>query len=869
MIRSRYARRRPVRTPAPHAARRWPAALLGPVAAAFLALYLWPGLAFAVEAATPSPGAAPDSVHAAPPHTPVAADSVHAAPSHAAVAVPAAPDSVPTATVDQTGLELHATPDSTSAAPLDLGLPPPPPSGATPVIRSLRASGFANVDSSVVLRTFGLHVGDAYTRDSIREGVRRLFQSGLYTDVNVVDSPAEGGIALNVIVTERPRIHAIRFQGIHKIEEKTLKEKVTSAQGQLLDSGTTELDAGKIKDAYAEEGYAHAEVVSRTELAGPGAVDLVFSVTEGEKVKVRNVVIHQTKPSPGLYVNELRSSMKSKHPSFMKSGAYKPSQLETDMTQLRLYMRSRGYKDADVDSIHPEFTSDGKGVDLHVYLHEGERYRFGNVTWTGNTMVPTPALDIGTVIVRSAPYSEPQIHKTLENAYTLYQEQGYLYLSIDPKFTERGNIVDVEFQIQEGYRSRVADLQIVGNTRTKENVIRREASVRPGDVFRRSSLVRTQRDIFALGFFQDVTVDYEPTGDSADIKLTLKVQEKQTGTASAGAGFASSTGLTGFVELGHNNLFGNGTSINLHLERGGKRSSFELSYTDPWYHDTPLTVGFSLFNTEREYDVYRRRDVGGGIRFGRPVPWPDYTRALISYDLRNVTLSDFVAPTLGESSNLTTLRSTQWPRLVSSVTLSFNRISTDNPFYATRGSKLNWTQTFAGGPLGGVEQFYKSILDVKNYSRLSGPFTLMVRARTGFLGGESVPEYERFRLGGTTADYVRGYPDYYIVPRDNITRNPVTGTVLERYPGGRRMLIAGAEIQFPIAEPLHGLLFFDAGNTWNSTRDVDLGDLRRAVGFGFRFEVPALGRIGFDLGYGLDKEEGAGWRTHFQLGNTL
>jgi len=853
--------------PAPHAARLGPAALLVAIAAVLAALSLPSGLCVA----------APDEVAVG---VPAPADSTHAVPSsadtlHTAKPAPASADTLQSAPVDSSGIGIGAGagatahPDSTAAPLIDLGIPSLG-GGSGPVVHSIRASGFANVDSSVIVRTFGVHVGQPYTRDAVREGVRRLFQSGLYTDVNVVDTPAANGVDLNIIVAERARIHAIKFQGIHKIEEKTLKEKVTSAQGQLLDPGTTELDTGKLRDAYAEEGYAHAVVLSRTEVAGPGAVDLIFNVTEGEKVKVRNVVVHQTKPSPGLYANELKDAMKSKPPSFLKSGAYKPSQLETDMTQLRLYMRSRGYKDADVDSIHPEFTSDGKGVDLHVFLHEGDRYRFGNVTWSGNVEVPTAALDFVTVIVRSAPYSEPQIHKTLEGAYTLYQEKGYLYLSIDPKFTERDkNIVDVDFQIQEGYRSRVADLQIVGNTRTKENVIRREASVRPGDTFRRSSLVRTQRDIFALGFFQDVTVDYEPTGDSADIKLTLKVQEKQTGTASAGAGFASSTGLTGFVELGHNNLFGNGQSINLHLERGGKRSSFELSFTDPWFRDTPLTLGFSLFNTEREYDVYNRRDVGGGVRFGRPIKWPDYTRGLVSYDLRNVTLSDFVAPTVGESSNLTSLRQTDWPRLVSSLTLSFNRISTDNPFYATRGSKMSWIQTFAGGPLGGVEQFYKSVLDVKNYARLTGPFTLMVRGRTGFLGGESVPEYERFRLGGTTADYVRGYPDYYIVPRENITKSPVTGTVLERYPGGRRMLIAGAEIQFPIAEPLHALFFFDAGNTWNSTRDVDLGDLRRSVGLGFRFEVPALGRVGFDLGYGLDREEGAGWRTHFQLGNTL
>jgi outer membrane protein insertion porin family len=784
---------------------------------------------------------------------------------------PAPPDTSAALTSPPDTSAVPTVPPDTSSVPRTppVGLPPAFEGGSGIRIQSVRASGFSQVDSIVVIRTFGLRAGDAYSREAVREGVRRLYQSGLYTDVNVTDTPESGGVTLTVAVTERPRVHAVQFEGEGKIDEATLKGKLTVAVGQLLDQGTLALDEGKIAEAYAEEGYARAKVVSRTVPAGPGTVDVKFSVDPGEKVKVRNIVIHQDRAYPGLYANELRDAMKSETPGFLKGGVHKPSHIEEDLTQLRLHMRSRGYKDADVDSIRPEYQADGKGVVLHVYVRPGERYRFGTVQWAGNASVSSEALQSVTAVVPNAPYSEPQIHKTLEGAYTLYQELGYLYLSIDPKFQENGSVVDVVFEIQEGSRSRIADLQIVGNTRTKENVIRREAMVRPGDVFRRSTLIRTQRDIFALGFFQDVNVDYAPTGDSADINLTLRVQEKQTGTASAGAGFASSTGLTGFLELGHNNLFGNGQSINLHLERGGKRSSFELSFTDPWFRDTPLTVGFSLFNTEREYDVYDRRDVGGGVRFGRPIPWPDYSRGLLSYDLRNVTLKDFDAPLPGESGNLTALRNSDWPRLVSSVTATFSRVSTDNPFYASRGSRLVWTNTFAGGPLGGIEEFYKGTLDLKTYSRLTGPFVLMVRGRTGFLGGSSVPEYERFRLGGTTVDYLRGYEDYYVVPRSNITRHPESGVVVERYPGGRRMLIAGAEIQFPVAEPLHGLLFFDAGNTWNSTREVDLGDLRRSVGFGVRFEVPALGRIGFDLGYGLDREEGAGWRTHFQLGNTL
>jgi len=761
---------------------------------------------------------------------------------------------------------LPENPPSSALQPDSLAVPADTTAGPTPIIRRVSAQGFVNVDSLVVVRTFAVATGQPYDPREVRSGVRRLFATGRFTDVTVSDEPAPGGLALTIHVTERPRIKEIAFRGAKKIEEKTLKEKLTVAGGQLLDTGTLELDARKIEAAYGAEGYTHVKATPRTEIAGPGAVRVVFDVQEGAKVKVRGIVFHGNQT---LKSEALAKAMESKKPGFLKSGVHKPEHIEKDETKLRLYMRTRGYKDADVDSIVPIDTPDGKGVNLHVFMREGPRYRFGELTWTGNTSVPTSALAIATVPKPGAVYNESQVQKTLENAYSLYQEQGYLFLSIEPKMTDRDSIVDVSFQVQEGSRSRIANLDITGNTRTKENVIRREATVYPGDTFRRSALMRTQRDIFGLGFFQDVNVDYEPTGDSADINLTLKVQEKQTGTASAGAGYSSQAGLTGFIELGHNNLFGNGQSVNIRLERGGKRSDLELSFTEPWFRDTPVSIGFDVFNTRRNLDFYNRKDVGGGLRVGRPLRWPDYTRGIISYDLRDVTLSEFVLPRAGEPANLSTLRTTKWPRRVSSVTLTFSRNSTDNPFYPTRGSKILLSNEVAGGLLGGVESFYKETFENKSYTRLGGPFVLMLRGKTGFLGGGQVPDYERFRLGGTTVDYLRGYPDYYVVPRANIARDSITGGILDRYPGGKTMLILTSELQFPIADPLHGLLFFEAGNTWNSTRELDLGDLRKAVGFGVRLEVPALGRVGFDLGYGMDREDGSRWETHFQLGNTF
>src|SRR5204863_247491 len=198
-------------------------------------------------------------------------------------------------------------------------------------------------------------------------------------------------------------------------------------------------------------------------------------------------------------------------------------------------------------------------------------------------------------------YDASRIDKVQAAAYAEYAEKGYLYLNVEPRETVRDSLVDFSFVIGEGQPSNVRLVNITGNHATREKVIRREITIHEGDRFRRSALVRTQGDIYRLGLFEDVQVDFTPA-DSTDVDVNLKVKEKQVGTASAGAGYTSENGLTGFLELGHNNVLGNGQSLNIHLERGGKRSDYDLSFTEPWFRGTPTLLGFTVFNTLREVE---------------------------------------------------------------------------------------------------------------------------------------------------------------------------------------------------------------------------------------------------------------------------
>jgi len=595
--------------------------------------------------------------------------------------------------------------------------------------------------------------------------------------------------------------------------------------------------------------------------------------------------------------------VKTKARGMFGGGDVKDENLVEDVAKLETFYRSNGYRDIRVVGHELVPGSRPDRLKYHVRLEEGRLYEFGTVGWSGNVALPTEVLERGWRQKGNGKiYDHTRIERAAGAAYGEYAEKGYLYLNVEPQETVRDSIVDVSFVVTEGQPSRIRLVNIVGNKGTRENVIRREIHIHEGDRFRRSALQRTQGDISRLGLFEDVGIDFS-AADSTDVDLNLKVKEKQVGTASAGAGYTSESGLTGFLELGHNNVLGNAQSLNLHLERGGRRENYSLAFTEPWFRGTPTLLGFSLFDTYSQRDLYVERRIGGSARIGRPLPWPDYSHGSISYRLENVRITQFGDSLSPQDSTVLAGVKVGQDVLTSSVGLNFSRNNTDNPFYPSRGTRLTLETELAGGPFGGVVHFNKNRLEGRLYlpSLMKG-LTTMLRVRWGILSPyvnqtSDVPPYERFRLGGgTTLDPLRGYDDYEVVPgksyaavgftfaRDTL----ITGTDTTyvsfptsfspvRYPGGRFMSVYTVEQQFAIVHPLHGVVFFDAGNTWDLGREVKPFDLKLGLGVGFRMEIPLLGNIGFDYGYGFDHVEfnsrtgdftkRGQFKGHFLIGN--
>ncbi len=813
---------------------------------------------------------------------------------------------------------------------------------AADTVTAVRVAGNVTVDGDLVLRAFAVPVGSRYSTDAVRRGIRRLYDLGFFSDIAVERDPDQPGMSLIVRVRENPRVASVEFAGNDEIDDDDLLAATGSLVGRMADDRLLARVKRRVEAAYERKGYSRARATPRY-LAGDSESRriLLVEVEEGPKVRVEKIRfegLHQLEPG------DLKGAMEQGTTGFLRGGVYKPEQLEGDPQRIEAEMAKRGFRDGKVLGYEIEPGSKDDRVVIRFQVEEGPRYTVGAVKWEGQETVTSRALYDLTDIESGDVFNQEKIDKTLEEAYGLYAEYGYIYLSIRPDFTVADSTVDVTFAVREGEPSHIHDIIIQGNTRTKERVVRRTLAIRPGDLFRRNALVRSQRELQQLGYFSDMKVDSRPVAGSNDIDLIFDVEERQVGTASAGFGFSSSVGLTGFMELGHTNLFGNGQSLNLRMERGSRRNNAELSFTEPWFLGTPTSLGVDLFSTNRIYrgsgiDLEIRR-AGGAIRVGRPLPLA-YTRLFVSYGLENQSVVDETNDTDLVDYFVTGFRVDQKNSLSSNLAFTLVRNSTDHPIYPTVGSNTRLRTEFAGGFLGGDQVFQKYELDMSRYLHtinLGGwkPI-LMLRSRVGAIGEafrdfplipqsyridedipagavadsvafgfasnvpipvprhykEYVPETnELFRLGGTTFNQLRGYDDFEIVPEENVgtrflIQRQITaasdstvadttytvGASRAYYPGGKYMFVGTAEWQFTIADPLHGLFFAEVGGTWNDLQDFRFDRLHRGVGFGIRMEVPLLGLIGFDYGYGFDRLNEAtgrydekGWQPHIQFG---
>ncbi len=745
-------------------------------------------------------------------------------------------------------------------------------------IASIAVEGNRTAEASSIRLNSGLITGSEIAREDLQKAVKNLWSLGLFSDVKIfVTGQSADGIDILIRVIEYPRLQTLEITGNDEIDSDDIDKEILTYKGMKVSSYKISKIRQKIKEMYIEEGYLLAEVNIDTTAVQAGIVDMTINIDEGPEVQVEQITFHENK---AIDDDDLKDAMEEiQEDNWWRSADFNHKKYAEDLDRVVEYYRENGYRDAQIlrDSI--SYSDDRQDMYIDIWVYEGEKYYFGDIAFTGNTIFSDQELGYALGIEKGDSYDQKKYSEGInENLQKMYYNQGYLFAQIQPREIPVGkDTLDVNFNISEGHIVRVKEINIHGNTKTHEKVIRREFKLQPGDIFNSFKLERSIRDITILNYFSNVIPNVLLIeDDNKHVNLDVTIEEKSTDMANMSAGYSQRDGLIGSVGLAFNNFSlahpfsgGDGQRLTFDWQFGSFYRSISLSFTEPWMFNTPTLVGFSVFNTRTGGGFYPwdRRDIGGTVRLGRRFQWPDnffrgdwifrYSQSSITNIRDPELLSRYRYSTFGNIRQL-------------SITQIISRDSRDQAEFPTRGSVVALSTQLSGGPLGGDADYIKNIFSVEWYIPMPFGFVLYSKNKYGILQeiqrNTSILFGEYFYLGGSGlgfAEMLRGYDDGQV--------GPVTSSGSPA--GGKSMVINSLELRFPISPnpTIFGLFFMEGGNVWDTIQETDPFNLRRSVGAGLRLFMPMLGIIGIDFGYGYDyigptgKREGQ-WKVHFQFG---
>lgn len=838
------------------------------------------------------------------------------------------------------------------------------------IINDVRVIGVGSLDSTIVLSVSGLQKGQKFVHpgsDIFSRAINNLWKQKLFADVKIyITRIVDDRVSVEIEVTERPRLGDFKFEGVKKTEQEEILKKVIIQKGTIISENLRRNIVETIKSFYAEKGFndVTVDLTEKTDPVYKNSNSLLIKVDKGEKIKIDGVnffgnenvssaklrkqmkgtkekgkltLYKSDYKSPygelkdysfGEYMSDWGFLHGSKtlevlnpyfRPNIFASAKFNPKKYPEDKEKVIKYFNSKGYRDAQILA-DTQVIYDGKMyVDLKI--NEGHKYYFGDITWKGNSKYSDTILNRIMGINKGDVYDAGVLHKKLgiepsqegNDLQTLYQDEGYLFFQAIPVETAIHNdTIDHEIRIVEGPVARIKNVTIMGNDRTKDHVIRRELRTRPGELFSRSDLMRSIRELNNLNYFEQESINPKPVPNQADgtVDINWSLKEKSSDQLELSAGWGGGIGLTGTLGVTFNNFsikniwkksawdplpVGDGQKLSLRVQSNGKAfRSYNFSFTEPWLggkRRNSLTLAYnnSKYHNYDPSSYYTGRIKvvdsiyllvnGFSVGLGKQLRWPDdyfsigYTVAFTKYDVQNMGIMYGLPKNSMISNNL-------------SFKIGLQRSSVFDPIFPRSGSDISASVQFTPpysairGATPTAEDQYKFVEYHKWrfgstwYVPLGQPkgadknrqFVLKLAAKYGFMGRYNrdmdYSPFERFQLGDagmnntyalTGFDIVahRGYPIY---TTSDPTLNPENTNTNNRFIIFNKYV---TELRYPLVtnpgSTIYGLGFFEAANGWHNYKDYNPFKLRRSVGLGMRFYLPMFGLLGFDYGVGLDR----------------
>jgi len=718
------------------------------------------------------------------------------------------------------------------------------PAAKSGIIDSIAVVGNKRVDAEAILRKIVSKAGSPYSPDNVREDLRAIFATGYFDDVSADLSDRATGKVLTFTVKEMPFIRKIEFRGNSELKAEKLKDSVTIKENTVLDRVLLGENAEKIKAQYSEEGFFNAVVTPVIESDGLEAT-VIFDINEGPEAKVRRITFIGNKHFSDRKLKGLMTTSEAGLLSFVtKSGKYNEFTLQNDIAIIMSRYYDEGFIRADILDHRVLLSENKKWFYVTIALTEGDQYRIGKIDIQGEILPSTTKEELLEKLKLTSGdiFSRTKMSQGIETVSDIYGDAGYAYADIKPltKVNPDAKTIDITLDIKTNDLVYIERIDINGNLKTRDKVIRRELELGEGDQYKSSELKRSRNNLKRLGYFEDVRISQTQGSAPDKIKLDVAVKERPTGSISLGFGYSSVDKLIGTASVSQTNFMGTGIKLDLSGTVSSTSSKYVLGFTEPWLMDKPITAGADIYNTDRDYPDFKQTKKGFDVRFGVPV-YDRYTHGFLTYRLEDVKISNV------QSTASTLILEQEGKSTESSVTTTIRRDTRDDAFFPTEGVVLTGTVQFSGGPLGGTNHFIKYEGDAVKFFALPWNTTISFHGTLGYIQGyqgKTVPIYERYYLGGLNS--LRGFKTRTVSPKD-----PVTGDLV----GGNTMMTVNTEFLFPLfsEQAVKGLVFFDAGNSYKGR--IDFGDIRTGAGFGVRWLSP-LGPLRLELGFNLDRREG-------------
>ncbi|MCX7770000.1 MAG: outer membrane protein assembly factor BamA [Proteobacteria bacterium] len=732
----------------------------------------------------------------------------------------------------------------------------------TEVIKKISIEGVRIIEKSAVLNKLDTKINEVLDEDKISDDLKRIYKMGFFSDVYVEKVYGDEGLHLKFIVKEKPYIREIRFKGNKEFSEDDLKTQISTKRFSFMDEKKLKDDVEKIIKQYKEKGYYFVEVKYSidTYKDRPGDIVVTFDINEGKKVRIDKIVFKGLNKFPASKLKKVMETKESWLFSWITgSGTYKEDVMKDDYERIKEFYSNEGYLEAKVINHNVYLNKKKDGLIVEIEVYEGEKYFVVDVGISGDAKEYEKELLPLLKLKKNEVYKVSNIRDDISFLVEYMGNKGYAYANTEPLFDvdEKNHTVRIDYHVTKGKLVQINRIIIEGNTKTRDNVIRRELNIIEGDLYNASSLKKSRIKLNRLGYFEDLNfvpqrIEYEkPESEDQDLMdVLIRVKERPTGFLTFGVGYSSVDQFMGSLQVSQNNLFGKGQKLSAKLQIGSKTQEYDVSFLEPWLFGKPVSGGIDIFKVKRKYTDYTKESTGFGLRSGYRISddWSvtgGYRFEIADVTDVKVTASQIIKDQIGK-------------RTTSSIYGNLIRDTRNDAFYPTDGSSFTFYLEFAGGPLGGDNDYVKSVVDYAKYFLLPWQHTISIHGQYGIVesyGSKKLPIYERFFLGGMYT--LRGFESRSIGPKD-----PKTGDVL----GGDRELFGNIEYIFPLIKEagVRGVLFFDFGNAYNS--NILPPELRYSVGAGIRWYSP-MGPLRLEWGKNLNpKRDEKSSKWEFSIG---